>query len=66
MILYHGSNCEIEKIDLLKGKPYKDFGRGFYLTDLAEQAKQMATRISERYGAKPILNLMIHTCIPKP
>ena len=32
MILYHGSNCEIEKIDLTMCKPYKDFGQ--YLTTL--------------------------------
>lgn len=57
MILYHGSNCEIEKIDLLKGKSYKDFGRGFYLTDLVDQATQMATRIAERYGGSPIVNV---------
>ena len=24
--------------------PYKDFGRGFYLTDLEQQAKDMALR----------------------
>ena len=27
MILYHGSNVDIETIDLSKSKPYKDFGR---------------------------------------
>lgn len=26
MILYHGSNCDIDKVDLSKCKPYKDFG----------------------------------------
>lgn len=30
MILYHGSNIDIVDIDLLKSKPNKDFGRGFY------------------------------------
>lgn len=34
MILYHGSNVAIDKIDLNLCKPYKDFGRGFYLTDI--------------------------------
>ena len=29
MILYHGSNTIIEKIDLSLCKPYKDFGKGF-------------------------------------
>lgn len=34
MILYHGSNVAIDKIDLAKCRPYKDFGKGFYLTDI--------------------------------
>ncbi len=44
IILYHGSNVEIETINLDKCSPYKDFGKGFYLTDIKEQAKQMAVR----------------------
>ena len=39
MILYHGSNLKIEKIDLLKCRPYKDFGRGFYCTTIRKQAE---------------------------
>ena len=27
MILYHGSNVEIDTIDLGKCRPYKDFGK---------------------------------------
>lgn len=42
MILYHGSNIEIVDIDLLKSKPNKDFGRGFYLTESFSQAMDMA------------------------
>ncbi len=42
MKLYHGSNVEIEQIDFSKSKPYKDFGRGFYLSDNKEQAWNMA------------------------
>ena len=41
MKLYHGSNMVIEQIDLSKCKPYKDFGQGFYLTEIKEQAEQM-------------------------
>ena len=44
MILYHGSNIEIERIDLARCKPFKDFGRGFYLTTLEGQAFDMAER----------------------
>lgn len=42
MILYHGSNIEIDTIDLSKSKPYKDFGKGFYLSDTELQAVEMA------------------------
>ena len=44
IILYHGSNVRIEEIDLNRCHPYKDFGKGFYLTDIEEQARQMAVR----------------------
>lgn len=36
MRLYHGSNVEIDTVDLSKCMPYKDFGRGFYTTTLEE------------------------------
>ena len=52
--LYHGSNVEIETINLDKCSPYKDFGKGFYLTDIKEQAKQMDVRRTRIAGeAKP-------------
>lgn len=44
MKLYHGTNLRFEKIDLKRCKPNKDFGRGFYLTDLPKQALLMAQR----------------------
>ena len=42
MKLYHGSYMKIVEIDLAKAKPYKDFGRAFYLTKFYEQAKTWA------------------------
>ncbi|MDR1065195.1 MAG: DUF3990 domain-containing protein [Oscillospiraceae bacterium] len=53
MTLYHGSNVQVDEIDLSKCRPYKDFGRGFYLTDIREQAMQMARRIARLYGGSP-------------
>ena len=44
MILYHDSNVAIEEIDLSLSKPYKVFGKGFYLTDIESQADEMASR----------------------
>ena len=38
IILYHGSYVTVEKPELEKCYPYKDFGRGFYLTTSQEQA----------------------------
>ena len=50
MILYHGSNTSFNAIDLGKGLPAKDFGRGFYLTDIRSQAQEMAIRRTEFSG----------------
>lgn len=56
MILYHGTNVEFEKIDLLKSKPNKDFGRGFYLSPFFEQAKDMAeTKVEQLEYGNPIV-----------
>lgn len=42
--LYHGSNVEIERIDLSRSKRGKDFGQGFYLNTNFQQAFDMAKR----------------------
>lgn len=42
MKLYHGTNQSFDSIDLMKSKPNKDFGRGFYLSPDYEQALNMA------------------------
>ena len=55
MKLYHGSNLEISIIDLNKSKPFKDFGRGFYLSDNENQAIDMAKFKSEQFGGLPIV-----------
>lgn len=57
MKLYHGSNIQIDSINLAMCRPYKDFGTGFYLTDMKEQAEKMAVRVSKIYGGTPILNV---------
>lgn len=44
MILYHGTNIDFDEIDLKKSRLDKDFGRGFYLTNIRKQAEQMAVR----------------------
>ena len=47
MRLYHGSNVDFDKIDLAKCRPNKDFGQGFYLTDIRSQVEAMAVRRCE-------------------
>ena len=42
MKLYHGSNMRVEKPDLQRSKPFKDFGQGFYLSDNYKQAEDLA------------------------
>lgn len=50
MKLYHGSNIVVGHPEVAKGKPFKDFGQGFYLSDTTEQAMEMAQRVVERVG----------------
>ncbi|EET61988.1 hypothetical protein BRYFOR_06182 [Marvinbryantia formatexigens DSM 14469] len=57
MKLFHGSNMEIDKVDLSKCMPYKDFGRGFYTTLLEEQAWRMAQRRARIDGGIPTVTV---------
>mgnify|MGYP003510035523 CR=1 FL=1 len=56
MILYHGSNVAIEKIELGKSKPNKDFRKGFYLSENEEQAMEMARFKSLIFGGEPTIS----------
>ncbi|MBQ8407450.1 MAG: DUF3990 domain-containing protein [Clostridia bacterium] len=42
LIIYHGSEHIIEKPEYRKGKPYNDYGLGFYCTEYIELAKEWA------------------------
>ena len=44
MKLYHGSTVIVKHPSVQKGRKATDFGKGFYLTDIEEQARQMAIR----------------------
>lgn len=57
MKLYHGSNTNIEHIDLSCSKVGKDFGCGFYLSADKQQAAELAKRKTEQIGkGTPIVN----------
>ena len=55
MILYHGTNIDFQIIEIEKSNPYKDFGRGFYLTDIFSQAENMANKKARILGGIPIV-----------
>ena len=44
IVLYHGTTHDFKEIDVNKGKPFKDFGQGFYLTETYEHARNLAVR----------------------
>jgi hypothetical protein len=50
MILYHGSYTIIEKPDLSFSRLKTDFGKGFYLTPLKEQAVNWSQRFLREQG----------------
>lgn len=55
MILYHGTNIDFGEIDIQKTKKYKDFGQGFYLTDIKSQAEELAEKRTLMFGGEPIV-----------
>ncbi|MDR1181428.1 MAG: DUF3990 domain-containing protein [Bacteroidales bacterium] len=52
MKVYHGSSVKIIDIDLSKCEPHRDFGKGFYVTNIREQAAYWAERKGEDNGTK--------------
>lgn len=55
MILYHGTNIDFDTINLTKSHKYKDFGQGFYLTDIRRQAEELASKRSRLFGGYPVI-----------
>lgn len=55
MILYHGTNENIETIDLTKGLRHKDFGKGFYVTPDKATAIRMAKKKARLFGGTATL-----------
>lgn len=56
--LYHGSNVKVGKPDLAHSKPFKDFGRGFYLSPDRKQAEEMAIqRASIADCGEPVVSI---------
>lgn len=59
MTLYHGSFMEVTSPQVDKGRKKVDFGQGFYLTRLSEQAEKWSRAIAIRKGPafQPIVNV---------
>lgn len=55
MKLYHGTNVEFTEIDLTKSNRFKDFGQGFYLTDIRQQAIELSQKRATRDGGTAIV-----------
>lgn len=55
MKLYHGTNVDFERIDTQMSNPYKDFGKGFYLTEIYAQAERLAQKKARIFGGSPIV-----------
>ena len=60
MNLYHGSNVAIETVSLAKSRPYKDFGRAFYLSDNEQQAMEMARFKTMTEGGEEIVTVFMY------
>ena len=50
MILYHGGSVEISSPDLLHSRKAVDFGVGFYVTPVLEQAEKWSEKRKRRTG----------------
>jgi hypothetical protein len=66
--LYHGTIYEFDEIDVTKGKPFKDFGIGFYTSQEESHAERLALRnkqIEERrltkYGKPRTITPWLYT-----
>lgn len=56
MKVYHASSIVVENPDTIHSREYLDFGRGFYITTLREQAEKYALRFLRR-GESAVLNI---------
>lgn len=56
MEVYHASAAKVEKPDTLHSREFLDFGKGFYVTTLREQAIKYAERFVRR-GQEAWLNV---------
>jgi hypothetical protein len=49
MKVYHGSSVPVDEVDLSQCKPHGDFGQGFYVTKLYDQARIWAGKLGKKF-----------------
>lgn len=57
LTVYHGATEVISSPICAFGRPRLDFGRGFYVTDIKEQAVRWAQTMADKRNAQPLLNI---------
>lgn len=57
MIVYHGATQKVEHPVCDFGRPNLDFGQGFYVTVIKEQAEEWAHRQADARKEAPVLNV---------
>ena len=57
MILYHGGTEAVMQPECKKGRPDLDFGQGFYVTLLQDQAEGFARRKARDRKSKPVISV---------
>lgn len=55
--VFHGSIVEVKKPFVALSRSNLDFGQGFYVTDIQQQAERWAVRMGTRRIATPVLNV---------
>ena len=56
MIVYHGGTNNVEHPKVEVSRENLDFGKGFYITDIKQQAEEWAKRISDRRRLPWVIN----------
>jgi hypothetical protein len=64
MRLFHGSNQDFDMVDLSRSRDLRDFGRGFYMTTIREQAEAWGKNMFVRYGGLGIYVYEFELSIP--
>ena len=57
MLGYHGSYAEVQNPDINYGRFNLDFGKGFYVTTLQQQAEKWSVRRAITENKKPIVSI---------